>query len=89
MKVFPTPLAATSAANSNLLGGADLLQLLVLAFGAALVVGNGLALLRSRRPVPAARSGEPEAVQPPLGRSLVMIVVGLLAVMWAVATLMA
>jgi len=84
-------LAATSSANSNLLGGADLLQLLVLAFGAALVVGNGLALLRSRPPVAAARSGEPEsrAVQPPLGRSLVMIAVGLVAVIWAVATLTA
>ncbi len=86
--VFPIPLAATSG-NSNLLGGADLLQLLILAFGAALVVGNGLALVRSRPPLPAARSGQAEPVQPPLGRSLVMIMVGLLAVIWAIATLTA
>ena len=61
----------------------DLLPLLVLALGAAMVVGNGLALLR---PPPAPKEGELERA--PVGRSLVMVVVGLLAAVWALASLL-
>lgn len=60
----------------------DLLPLLVLALGAAMVVGNGLALLR---PPPTPKEGELERA--PAGRSLVMVVVGLVASVWAVASL--
>jgi hypothetical protein len=60
----------------------DLLPLLVLALGAAMVVGNGLALLR---PPPAPKEGELERA--PMGRSLVMVAVGLLAAIWALASL--
>jgi len=62
--------------------GEDLLPLLVLALGAAMVVGNGLAVVR-----PPAKAKEGELARAPIGRSVVMIVVGLLAVIWAVATL--
>jgi hypothetical protein len=62
--------------------GEDLLPLLVLALGAAMVVGNGLAVIR-----PPAKAKEGELERAPVGRSVVMIVVGLVAVIWAVATL--
>jgi hypothetical protein len=62
--------------------GEDLLPLLVLALGAAMVVGNGLAVVR-----PPAKAKEGELERAPVGRSVVMIVVGLVAVIWAVATL--
>jgi hypothetical protein len=63
--------------------GEDLLPLLVLALGAAMVVGNGLALLR---PPPTPKDGELERA--PVGRSLVMVGVGLLAGVWALASLL-
>ena len=63
--------------------GEDLLPLLVLALGAAMVVGNGLALLR---PPPTPKEGELERA--PFGRSLVMVAVGLLAGVWALASLL-
>lgn len=62
--------------------GEDLLPLLVLALGAAMVVGNGLALVR---PPVSPKDGELERA--PAGRSLVMIAVGLVAAVWAVASL--
>lgn len=61
----------------------DLLPLLVLALGAAMVVGNGLALLR-----PPATPKEGELERAPAGRSLVMVVVGLVASVWALASLL-
>ena len=77
-------IAALVAASGtgDLFGGADLLPLLVLALGGALVVGNGLALLR-----PPAQSKEGELSKAPAGRSLVMMTVGLIAAIWAIATL--
>ncbi|MBW3556452.1 MAG: hypothetical protein KY454_05875 [Actinobacteria bacterium] len=62
--------------------GEDLLPLLVLALGAALAVGHGVALLR---PPPAADDGN--LSKAPLSRSVTMIVLGLVAAVWAVATL--
>jgi hypothetical protein len=62
--------------------GEDLLPLLVLALGGALAVGNLLALVRAPRQ---ARPGE--LTRAPLGRSLVMLGVGLVAAVWAVASL--
>jgi hypothetical protein len=64
--------------------GEDLLPLIVLALGAAMAVGNGLALLR---PPPEAKEGDLERA--PAARSLVMVAVGLLAAVWAVASLVA
>ena len=62
--------------------GEDLLPLLVLALGAALAVGSGAALIRPR---PQARDGE--LARAPLGRSLVMMAIGTVAAIWALASL--
>ncbi len=60
----------------------QLLPLLVLALGGAMVMGPFLALVRPRTGV---RAGELE--RPPLGRSLAFMAIGLIGVVWAVATL--
>ncbi|MGH9182533.1 MAG: hypothetical protein ACRDZ9_01710 [Acidimicrobiales bacterium] len=62
--------------------GENLLPLLVLALGGAMALGTGLALLR---PPPGQDGGRP--ARAPLARSLVMIGVGSLAAIWALATL--
>ena len=62
--------------------GDNLLPLLVLALGAAMVVGPGLALVRPR---PEQREGELD--RPPVGRSLAFMAIGLLGAIWAIATL--
>ena len=62
--------------------GDDLLPLLVLAFGAAMAVGSGLALVR-----PPAQRGDGELERPPLARSLTMIAIGVVASLWAIASL--
>ena len=64
--------------------GDNLLPYLVLALGGALLVGNGLALLR---PPPAPKDGELERA--PVARTAVMMVIGLVATIWAVASLVA
>ena len=69
-------------AASDLLGG-DPLPWLVLAVGAALSLGTMFALMRGE--------GDPEEgemARPPLGRSLVMIGIGLVAAVWALASLL-
>ena len=66
-----------------LLGGPDLLRYLVLALGGALVVGNVLALVR-----PPDRPQEGELDTAPVARTVVMAVVGGLAALWAVATIL-
>ena len=64
--------------------GEDLLAWLVLALGGALAVGNALALLR---PPPKAKEGE--LARAPVGRTVTMAVVGLVAAVWAIASLVA
>lgn len=64
--------------------GENLLALLVLAIGGALAVGNVLALLRPRQATDVAGD---ELDRPPLARSLLMIAIGLLATIWALASL--
>ena len=63
--------------------GDNLLPFLVLAIGGAMVVGNGLALIR-----PPEKPKEGELTQAPVGRTITMIVVGALAAVWAVASLL-
>lgn len=63
--------------------GPDLLPFLVLAMGGAMLVGNVLALVRPREEA----AKDDELAKAPLGRSLVMVVVGLVATIWAIATL--
>lgn len=64
--------------------GDDLLPYLVLALGAALVVGNGMALVRPPKQV---KKGE--LTRAPVGRSAVMIAIGFVAAEWALASLIA
>lgn len=64
--------------------GENLLALLVLALGAALAFGNFMALVRPR-PTDQIKEGDLE--RPPFGRSVLMIIVGLLAAVWALASL--
>jgi hypothetical protein len=64
--------------------GDDLLVYLVLAVGGALLVGNGLALVRPPR-----NRDEGDLEQAPVGRSLVMGGIGLVATLWALASLVA
>lgn len=63
--------------------GDDLLGWLTLAIGGALAVGTLLALVR-----PPAKQADGTLARPPLGRSLVMIAVGLVAAIWGLASLL-
>lgn len=63
--------------------GEDLLPLLILALGAALVLGNGMALVR-----PPKEAREDELARAPVGRSAVMIAIGFVAAVWALASLL-
>jgi hypothetical protein len=71
-----------SSSATDLFGGDTLLPLLVLALGGALVVGNVLALTR-----PPAQQRKGQLARPPVGRSVIMMIVGLVAALWAIATL--
>ena len=62
--------------------GEDLLPYLVLALGTALVVGNGMALVRPPR-----QAKEGELARAPVARSVVMIAIGFVAAVWALASL--
>jgi multisubunit Na+/H+ antiporter MnhG subunit len=63
--------------------GDDILAQLVLALGAALAAGSALALVRP----PQRRRDDADLPRAPLGRSLAMIAVGLVAAVWALVTL--
>ena len=64
--------------------GDDFFPWMVLAFGAAMVVGNVLAMVR-----PPAEAREDPDHRPPVGRSLVLIAVGVAAGAWGLASLLA
>ena len=64
--------------------GEDLLAWLVLAIGAALAVGTLLALVRPQR-----QGDEGDLARPPLARSVVMILLGTVAAVWGLASLLA
>ena len=63
--------------------GEDLLPLLILALGAAMLFGNVMALVRPPREH---KAGELERA--PRGRSLGMALLGFVAALWALATLL-
>lgn len=73
--------------------GEDLPSYLLLAFGAALAVGNLAALIRPRpidpsEEVDASPSELGTVVErPPLGRALIMILIGTVAAVWALVSL--
>jgi hypothetical protein len=62
--------------------GDDLLPLLVLALGAAMVLGNVMAIVRPPR-----ERKEGELPRAPMARSLGMAALGLVAAIWALASL--
>ena len=64
--------------------GDDLLVYLVLAVGGALLVGNVLAIVRP----PETKRDEEDLDRAPITRSLVMAAVGLVATIWALASLL-
>lgn len=63
--------------------GDDLLAWLVLALGAALLVGNIVAIVRP----PERPQAEGDLDQAPLARSLLMAGIGLVGAVWGLATL--
>jgi hypothetical protein len=65
--------------------GEDLLAYLVLALGAAMAVGNGLAILRP----PEHRRDQDDLEKAPIIRSLAFVVIGSIAAVWAIASLVA
>lgn len=77
-------LLAQSSDNGGAFLGDDLLPYLVLAMGGALLAGNLAAILKP----PAQRRGEDDLEQAPIGRSIVMAVLGGIAALWALASLL-
>lgn len=71
-------------ASGRMFLGDDILAWLVLALGGALAVGNLLALVRP----PTAARGETDLERAPLVRTLGMGLVGLVAAIWAIASLL-
>ena len=65
--------------------GEDLLAWLVLAIGAAMVAGNGLALMRP----PEDKRNDDDLERAPVGRAIVYILIGAVAAVWGLATLLA
>ncbi len=63
--------------------GKDLLAYLVLALGGALAVGNTLAIVKP----PEKTKSEGDLEKAPVGRSIAMAVVGAVAALWALASL--
>ena len=76
------PLAPSSRHDVDMLLGDDLLAWLVLALGGALFVGNLLALLK---PPPQPKAGE--LSRAPTGRTLLMALIGGIAALWAIGSL--
>jgi hypothetical protein len=75
-------LASAGVLADQLFLGDNLLAWILLALGGALAVGNGLALVRPPR-----QEREGELARAPVGRSLVMGALGLVAAIWALASL--
>ena len=79
--------------NGRVLGGPEIITFLLLALGGALAVGNIAALINPEGPrqrrdaIPPPPGAPDDAAKPKVGRSVVMIVVGLVIVVWAIASL--
>jgi hypothetical protein len=64
--------------------GDDLLEWILLAVGGALLVGNLMALIR-----PPHERDENNLERPPIARTVVFMVIGAIAAVWALASLVA
>ena len=71
-----------AASSTTLLLGDNLLAWIFLALGGALLVGNGLALVR-----PPAEAHEGELRRAPLSRTLTMMTIGAVVTVWSLASL--
>gem|GEM_PF-364107 len=89
LKVFSLPVTGGPRIDAGPLIGAEDQQLflgdnffpwMMVALGAALLVGNFLARVRPPK--------EANGQLPPLGRTLIMMLVGLMALVWGIATLL-
>lgn len=78
-------LLAQADGDAQLFLGEDFLPWMVLAFGAAMVIGPLLALVRPPAP---SEDGEATPQRPPLGRTVAMIVIGAVAAVWGLASLL-
>jgi hypothetical protein len=76
---IPAPLFAQEV----FLLGEDLLAWLLLAIGGALAIGTALALVRPRP-----ETNDDELERPPVARSVVMILVGSVAAIWGLASIL-
>lgn len=79
-------LVASQGDDAQLFLGEDFLPWMVLAFGAALVVGPLLALVRP--PQAGTDDGDGPTERPPLARTITMIVIGAVAAVWGLASLL-
>jgi hypothetical protein len=80
---------ALSAAGRHTVGvflGDDLLAWLILALGGALCAGNVMALIKPP-PNQGERANDGDLAKAPVGRSVLMGAVGLIAAVWALASL--
>jgi len=68
--------------------GEDFFPWMVLALGAAMVVGNLIALVRPPSADADTEAPERERPRPPMARALVMIAIGVLAAGWGTASLL-
>lgn len=66
----------------------EVLRELLFALGAALFVGNLMALVRRRAPASLAEDGH-ALPQAPLGRTLAFLVLGFVVAFWGIASLIA
>lgn len=78
-------LLAQDSGDGQLFLGEDFLPWMVLAFGAALVIGPLMALVRPPRDT---EGGEGPPPKPPLARTVTMIVIGAVAAIWGLASLL-
>lgn len=69
----------------------EVLRELLVAMGAALFVGNLMALLRRRAPAPVTEEGEENQAQPraPVGRTVAYMLMGFVVAFWGLASLLA
>jgi hypothetical protein len=81
--------AGLLAQDGQLFLGEDFLPWMVLAFGAAMVVGNLVALVRPPAADPKQPARADDQERPAYGRAAVMIVIGLVAAAWGAASLLA